>query len=155
MTFAAKLKASRQKQAAAAADPSAATTNNGAIVNNSPPTELIPTTASKQRSNKMPASIGHGSMENGRTPNGAVLDPSRQRNGGGHVQKLQPAIAPRRRSFHRLSIRMPTAGMRVVKDNYFVQALSHTTYAFCRETTLHGMKYVVQDIEELGSTFSR
>lgn len=42
-----------------------------------------------------------------------------------------------------------------VKDNYLVQALSQTTLAFCQETTLHGMKYVVQDIQELGSTFSR
>lgn len=41
------------------------------------------------------------------------------------------------------------------KDNYFVQALSETTMAFCQETTLHGMKYVVQDIQELGSTYSR
>lgn len=98
----------------------------------------------------MPSSIGHGSMVDNDGRHGD-LESNRSRNEtGGGVQKNT-----RRRSLHRLSIRIPTAGMRVVKDNYFVQALSHTTYAFCRETTLHGMKYVVQDIEELGSTFSR
>lgn len=42
-----------------------------------------------------------------------------------------------------------------VKESYFVQALSQTTLSFCEETTLHGMKYVVQDIQELGSTYSK
>lgn len=42
-----------------------------------------------------------------------------------------------------------------VKGNIFLEGLSQTTVSFCRETTLHGMKYIVDDIEELGSTFSR
>lgn len=46
-------------------------------------------------------------------------------------------------------------GLAHMKENYFVQALSQTTMSFCQETTLHGMKYVVLDIEELGATYSR
>lgn len=42
-----------------------------------------------------------------------------------------------------------------VRGNIFVQGLTQTTLSFCRETTLHGMKYIVDDIEELGSTFSK
>lgn len=144
MTYAAKIKASRLKPAIAAANSSALTANAqhnlGQKVQGHP---------------NMPSSIGHGfNMDNARMGANGVLDSNRSRHGIGGVQKSSNT-ASRRRSFHPLSIRLPSAGMRVVKDNYFVQALSHTTYAFCRETTLHGMKYVVQDIEELGSTFSR
>lgn len=154
MTYAAKLKASRQKQAQQVIQRSPTTSDvqqsKHPISQRPNPKIVVPIKVKDLQ--KMPSSIGHGSMDSNRNfPNG-LQDSNRSRNGG--VQK--PSVnAPRRRSFHRLSIRMPTAGMRVVKDNYFVQALSHTTYAFCRETTLHGMKYVVQDIEELGSTFSR
>lgn len=42
-----------------------------------------------------------------------------------------------------------------VKGQVFVEGLTQTTLSFCRETTLHGMKYIVDDIEELGSTFSK
>lgn len=42
-----------------------------------------------------------------------------------------------------------------VKGNIFIEGLTQTTLSFCRETTLHGMKYIVDDIEELGSTFSK
>lgn len=148
MTYAAKLKASRQK--------AASLTSNAPQQPSHDPSSTAHTAISHatkvQSVRHMPSSISHGSMDTG-GPN-AQLDHNRSRNGG--VQKATNA-PQRRRSAHRMSIRMPTttAGMRVVKDNYFVQALSHTTYAFCRETTLHGMKYVVQDIEELGSTYSR
>lgn len=42
-----------------------------------------------------------------------------------------------------------------LKGSIFIEGLSQTTLSFCRETTLHGMKYIVDDIEELGSTFSK
>ncbi len=42
-----------------------------------------------------------------------------------------------------------------VKGSIFIEGLTQTTLSFCRETTLHGMKYIVHDIEELGSTFSK
>lgn len=42
-----------------------------------------------------------------------------------------------------------------VRGHIFIEALTQTTLSFCRETTLHGMKYIVADIEELGSTFSK
>lgn len=41
------------------------------------------------------------------------------------------------------------------KGSIFIEGLTQTTLSFCRETTLHGMKYIVDDIEELGSTFSK
>lgn len=155
MTYAAKLKASRLKPAVAAANPSSTTSDAPNLYRQpSPRSQHIRTVEPKVRGSiNMPASIGHGSTDTSRNGPTNVMDSNRLRIANGGVQKS--INAPRRRSFHRLGIRIPTAGMRVVKDNYFVQALSHTTYAFCRETTLHGMKYVVQDIEELGSTFSR
>ncbi|XP_037044653.1 sodium channel protein Nach-like [Bradysia coprophila] len=42
-----------------------------------------------------------------------------------------------------------------VRGHIFLEGLTQTTLSFCRETTLHGMKYIVADIEELGSTFSK
>lgn len=59
-----------------------------------------------------------------------------------------------RRSHAKLHLHLPHS-MAGVKENYFVQALSQTTLSFCQETTLHGMKYIVQDIQELGGTYSR
>lgn len=46
-------------------------------------------------------------------------------------------------------------GICEVKGSIFLEGLTQTTLSFCRETTLHGMKYIVDDIEELGSTFSK
>lgn len=54
----------------------------------------------------------------------------------------------------RLTLNIPSS-FHDVQDNYFVQALAQTTLEFCRETTLHGIKQVVVDIQELGSSYSR
>lgn len=70
-----------------------------------------------------------------------------------HAERIQPngVGKSKRRSLPR---RLPDR-LAVMKENYFVQALTQTTQSFCQETTLHGMKYVVMDIQELGSTYSR
>lgn len=75
-----------------------------------------------------------------------------------HGHQLSNAIGRmpirKTRRSHGINLHIPHS-IHDVSDNYFVQALSQTTLLFCRETTLHGMKHVVDDIEELGSTFSR
>lgn len=75
-----------------------------------------------------------------------------------HGRNISNAIGrmPQRknRRSHGINLHIPHS-IHDVSDNYFVKALSQTTLLFCRETTLHGMKHVVDDIEELGSTFSR
>lgn len=54
----------------------------------------------------------------------------------------------------RLSLSIPTS-LQEVQNNFCVQALKQTTLEFCRETTLHGVKQVVIDIQELNSGYSR
>lgn len=54
----------------------------------------------------------------------------------------------------RLSFNIPTS-LQDVQDNHCVQALTQTTLEFCKETTLHGIKQVVIDIQELNSSNSR
>lgn len=48
----------------------------------------------------------------------------------------------------KLTLHIPTS-LHDVQENYCVQALAQTTLEFCRETTLHGVKQVVIDIQEL------
>lgn len=62
---------------------------------------------------------------------------------------------PQKNKRRRVLPKIMPHGLAHMKENYFVQALSQTTMSFCQETTLHGMKYVVLDIEELGATYSR
>lgn len=54
----------------------------------------------------------------------------------------------------RQSLSIP-ASLKEVQDSYCVQALAQTTLEFCRETTLHGVKQVVIDIQELNSGYSK
>lgn len=86
------------------------------------------------------------------------IDPTTLYDGSTHGTHISRAVGriPRksRRSHGKLSIHIPHS-IHDMSDNYLVKALSQTTLLFCRETTLHGMKHVVDDIEELGSTFSR
>lgn len=53
-----------------------------------------------------------------------------------------------------LTLSIPTS-FQDVRENYCVRALTQTAMDFCRETTLHGIKHVVVDIQELGSSYSR
>lgn len=71
-----------------------------------------------------------------------------------HGERMQPNGVGKSKRRSILPRRLPDR-LAAVKENYFVQALSQTTQSFCQETTLHGMKYVVMDIQELGSTYSR
>lgn len=54
----------------------------------------------------------------------------------------------------KLTLNIPTS-LREVQDNYCIQALAQTTLEFCRETTLHGVKQVVIDIQELSAGHTR
>lgn len=45
--------------------------------------------------------------------------------------------------------------MQDVKENYCIRALAQTSLEFCRDSTLHGVKHVVVDLQELGSGYSR
>lgn len=53
-----------------------------------------------------------------------------------------------------ITLNIPT-NLHEARENYFVRALAQTTMDFCRETTLHGIKHVVVDIQQLGSSYSR
>ncbi|XP_055311194.1 sodium channel protein Nach-like isoform X2 [Sitodiplosis mosellana] len=53
-----------------------------------------------------------------------------------------------------ITLHIPTS-LQDVRDNYCVQALAQTTMDFCRDSTLHGIKHIVVDIQELGSSYSR
>lgn len=53
-----------------------------------------------------------------------------------------------------ITLHIPTS-LQDVRDNFCVQALARTTMEFCRESTLHGIKHIVVDIKELGSSYSR
>lgn len=53
-----------------------------------------------------------------------------------------------------ITLHIPTS-LQDVRDNYCFQALAQTTMDFCRDSTLHGIKHVVVDIQELGSSYSR
>lgn len=53
-----------------------------------------------------------------------------------------------------ITLHIPTS-LQDVRDNFCVQALARTTMDFCRESTLHGIKHIVVDIQELGSSYSR
>lgn len=53
-----------------------------------------------------------------------------------------------------ITLHIPTS-LQDVRDNYCIQALAQTTMDFCRESTLHGIKHIVVDIQELGSSYSR
>lgn len=75
-------------------------------------------------------------------------------NGGKSDHQQNGRLKQAHKSPPRLYVNLSN-GLHGVKENYFVQALSQTTLSFCEETTLHGMKYVVQDIQELGSTYSK
>lgn len=65
----------------------------------------------------------------------------------GHASKSRSRLSHPRISFSKSIFEL--------KGNVFIEGLTQTTLSFCRETTLHGMKYIVDDIEELGSTFSK
>lgn len=53
-----------------------------------------------------------------------------------------------------ITLHIPTS-LQDVRDNQCFQALSQTTMEFCRDSTLHGIKHIVVDIQELGSSYSR
>lgn len=53
-----------------------------------------------------------------------------------------------------ITLHIPTS-LQDVRDNYCIQALAQTTMDFCRDSTLHGIKHIVVDIQELGSSYSR
>lgn len=65
-------------------------------------------------------------------------------------------IARRKKSRQRpnITLHIPTS-MQDVRDNQFFQALARTTLDFCHDSTLHGIKHIVTDIQELGSSYSR
>lgn len=60
----------------------------------------------------------------------------------------------RSRTKSNITLHIPTS-MQDVKENYCIQALAQTTLDFCRDSTLHGVKHVVVDLQELGSSYSR
>lgn len=53
-----------------------------------------------------------------------------------------------------ITLHIPTS-LQDVRDNYCLRALAQTTMDFCRDSTLHGIKHIVVDIQELGSSYSR
>lgn len=66
-------------------------------------------------------------------------------------------ISQEKRKSHKksnITLHIPTS-LQDVRDNLCVRALARTTMEFCRESTLHGIKHIVVDIQELGSSYSR
>lgn len=65
-------------------------------------------------------------------------------------------VSRRKKSRQRpnITLHIPTS-MQDVRENQFVQALARTTMDFCHDSTLHGIKHIVTDIQELGSSYSR
>lgn len=63
-------------------------------------------------------------------------------------------VKPKMRKKPKIILHIPTS-IQDVKENFCIQALAQTTLDFCRETTLHGIKHVVIDIQELGASYSK
>lgn len=95
------------------------------------------------------ASILHHQNNNNSYLNGAdgFSNPKSKISTNGRISKTRSRLSHPRISFSK--------SMFDVKGSVFLEGLTQTTVLFCRETTLHGMKYIVDDIEELGSTFSK
>lgn len=60
----------------------------------------------------------------------------------------------RSRTKSNITLHIPTS-MQDVKENYCIQVLAQTILDFCRDSTLHGVKHLVVDLQELGSSYSR
>lgn len=69
---------------------------------------------------------------------------------------LPAGVSQRKKSRQRpnITLHIPTS-MQDVRENQFLQALARTTMDFCHDSTLHGIKHIVTDIQELGSSYSR
>lgn len=70
--------------------------------------------------------------------------------------RLQSAILRRKKLRRRsnMTLHVPTS-MQDVRANRFICALAQTTMDLCRDSSLHGIKHIMADIQELGSSYSR
>lgn len=77
---------------------------------------------------------------------GATMYPSRS----------QPAIMRRKktRRLSNIALHVPTS-IHDMRSNRFFQALAQTTIDLCRDSSLHGIKHIMTDIQQLGSNYSR
>lgn len=66
------------------------------------------------------------------------------------------AMVRRKKSRRRsnINLHVPTS-MHDVRSNRFIRALAQTTMDLCRDSSLHGIKHIMTDIQELSSSYSR